>query len=210
MSEKDKQGHHGHHHGHHHGPGTGHKFDISKLDRLRDPERLEWMKPDAVWDVLCPQPPAAVVDLGVGIGFFAIPVARRHPGATIYGADLHADMLKYLKAAIEQEGVDNIVPVQTEEVAVPLADGLADALLMANLHHELDYRDRSLAECHRLLKPGGRIGIIDWKPVDTEHGPPTHVRIPEATVRAELEAAGFSEIAEHDLLPYHYFFSAAK
>ena len=208
---KHKHGHsHGHGHSHRHGPGSGHKFDISALERLRDPERLEWLKPEAVWERLAPPGTRCLIDLGVGIGFYAIPFARKMPEGTLYGADLNPEMLTYLRAAIEQEGVDNIVPVLTGEVEVPLVDGVADALLMSNLHHELDFRDRTLAECHRLLRPGGRIGIVDWKPEETPKGPPVEVRIPESQVREELTAAGFSQIAAHALLPYHYFLTAEK
>lgn len=219
--DHDHGHHHGHHHGHghgdshRHGAGTGHKFDISRLERLRDPERLETMNPDKIWAALAPESrrlagDLAVIDLGVGIGFFAIPFARKIPGGTVYGCDLSAEMLTYLKAAIEQEGVSNIVPVQTAEVEVPLEDGIGDALLMVNLHHELDYRDRTLTECRRLLRDGGRIAIVDWKPIETEHGPPVQVRIPEPQVQAELEAAGFSAVVRHEVLPNHYLLTATK
>ncbi len=204
----DSQDHH--HHGHSHGPGTGHKFDISRLERLRDPERLESMNPDKIWAALALESPRVVIDLGVGIGFFAIPFARKMPEGTVYGCDLNPEMLKYLKAAIEQEGVGNLVPVQTAEVEVPLEDGLADALLMVNLHHELDYRERTLTECKRLLRDGGRIAIVDWKPIETEHGPPVHVRIAEAQVEAELDATGFRTVVRHEVLANQYVLTATK
>ncbi len=130
------------------GHGTGHKFDPSRLERLRDPERLRKQSPDALWDVLTAGLEVrTLVDLGVGIGFFAIPFARRVPDGKVYGCDVNPEMLDYLREALRQAEVGNIEPVQSEEVAVPLADGAADALYMVNLHHELDFRERTLGEC---------------------------------------------------------------
>ena len=203
---------HGHANGHaqrdphRRGHGTGHKFDISRLERLRDPERLETMNPDKIWAVLADGLIInTLVDIGVGIGFFAIPFARKIKRGKVYGCDLHPEMLKYLEAAMEKEGVDNIEPVRCGEVEVPLEDGIADVVIMVNLHHELDFRDRSLAECRRLLRSGGKVAVIDWKPIQTEHGPPMEIRIPPEQVLEELTAAGFQRTAEHDIMPNHYF-----
>ena len=204
---------HGHANGHaqgdphRRGHGTGHKFDISRLERLRDPERLETMNPDKIWAVLVDGLIInTLVDIGVGIGFFAIPFARKIKRGKVYGCDLHPEMLKYLEAAMEKEGVDNIEPVRCGEVEVPLEDGIADVVMMVNLHHELDFRDRSLAECRRLLRSGGKVAVIDWKPIQTEHGPPMEIRIPSEQVLEELTAAGFQRTAEHDIMPNHYFY----
>lgn len=215
MGKHDHQnGHsHGHSHGntHRRGHGTGHKFDISRLERLRDPERLEKQNPDAIWAVLSDGLTIdTLVDIGVGIGFFAIPFARKMTGGKVHGCDLNPEMLKYLEAAIEKEGVANIEPVQCGEVEIPLEDAIADVVIMVNLHHELDFRDRSLAECRRLLRAGGKVAVIDWKPIQTEHGPPLEMRIPPEQVVEEMTAAGFGSTAEHDIMPNHYFVTGIK
>ncbi len=46
--------------------------------------------------------------------------------------------------------------------------------------------------------------------LETEKGPPLHVRIPPAQVRAELEAAGFRDVAEHAIMPEHYCLTATR
>lgn len=196
---------------HRRGHGTGHKFDISKLARLRDPERLETQNPDAIWAVLADGLTIeTLIDIGVGIGYFAIPFARKIKKGKVHGCDLNPEMLKYLEAAIEKEGVDNIEPVLCGEVEVPLGDAIADVVMMVNLHHELDFRDRSLTECRRLLRTGGKMAVIDWKPIQTEHGPPQDIRIPPEQVRQELAAAGFQNLTEHEIMPNHYFLTGIK
>ena len=65
---------HGHSHGH-----KGFKFDVSNLEKLRDPERLRYLNPDAIWRVIVREPPRVLVEIGVGIGYFAIAFARKMP-----------------------------------------------------------------------------------------------------------------------------------
>jgi ubiquinone/menaquinone biosynthesis C-methylase UbiE len=191
-------------HKHHH----GHKFNPANLDRLRDPERLRYTNPEAIWPLIATHPVTTLVDVGAGLGFFAIPFARKMPGGRVYACDTSAEMLEHLQAALAAHNVPNVTPVRSEEVRIPLEDHGADVVFMANLHHELDHPLESLAECLRLLKPGGTIAIIDWKPEPTPMGPPAEVRIPPETVRGQLTAAGFQGITSHPLLRYHYFLTA--
>jgi len=217
------RGHHRHGHGHGdpHEPGAQEPaggpmawvFDEEHLARLRDPARLQTMPPDAIWGVLAahaPIPLRVLVDLGTGIGFFALPFARHMPSGLLYACDLSPEALAYLHEALRREGVPNVIPVRTEPVRVPLEDSLADAVVMINLHHHLESRPGTLAECRRLLKPGGCLLVVDWKPGETEHGPPLEFRVPPAAVRTELEAAGFSAVAEHAIMPEHWCLTARK
>ncbi len=191
-------------HKHHH----GHKFNPAHLDRLRDPERLRYMNPEAIWPILAVRPLTTLVDIGAGLGFFAIPFARHIPSGRVYACDNSPEMLEHLRAALAEAHVANVTALRSEEVRVPLEDHAADVVFMANLHHELDHPEESLAECRRLLKPGGLVAIIDWKAEPTPMGPPVAVRVALDTVRGQLTQAGFHDLASHPLLPYHYFLTA--
>lgn len=186
----------------------GHKFNVSKVERLRDPERRTYLNPDMIWDAVATGEIATIVDIGAGIGFFAIPYACRIPHGRVYACDLEPEMIGHLEAEIASAGVSNVTAVLTEEVRVPLDDGIADVVLMVNLHHELDHPERSLAECRRLLRPRGRLAVVDWKPEETPSGPPVHVRITPQAVLEQLAAAGFQHAVAHSLLPYHYLITA--
>lgn len=203
---------HGHKHGHGGGEGTGYKFDPARLEKLRDPERLETQNPEAVWAVLAEGGPVrTVVDVGAGVGFFAVPFAQRlPPGGWVYGCDILPEMLLHLREAARQHQVRNLAPVLCDEAHIPLPDGLADVVFMCNLHHEFDHPQASLAEAHRLLAPGGQVAVIDWKPEETPHGPPLDVRIPPPRVRGQLEQVGFGDVREHDVMPWHYYLTARR
>ena len=190
--------------------GQGHKFHLSNLHKLKDPERLKTQDPELLWHLFADLAVGTVVDIGAGLGFFAIPFSRQVAQGKVYACDISEEMLDYLREAINAEGVVNVEPVHMEEVAVPLPDGVGDVLFMANLHHELDHPELSMGESLRLLRPGGRIAIMDWKPEETPKGPPLHVRVAPATVRSQLAAAGFTAVCDHDLLPYHYVITADK
>lgn len=198
-----------------HAPGEGqggmpYEFDEARLERLRDPDRLVTQNPERIWSVLADRPPRTLVDLGTGIGFCAIPFARRLPDGLLYACDVKEEALRYLREAIRREGVTNIVPVLSEPVYVPLEDAIADVVVMINLHHHLPSRPGTLAQCRRLLRMGGKVTVIDWKTIPTAKGPPQEARIPPAKVRAELHAAGFQAVVEHDVLPEHYIVTGLK
>ena len=63
-----------------------------------------------------------------------------------------------------------------------------------------------MAECHRLLAPGGTIAIIDWKDEDNGKSPAKGRRVPEASIRAQLTDAGFTDLQSHnDIYEFHGF-----
>ena len=185
-----------------------HKFDPANLDKLRDPDRLESQNPDLVWARIAEIEIGTVVDIGAGLGFFAVPFSRRIPQGVVYACDLLQEMVNHMREALRAEKADNVFPLRMEEVRVPLRDGIADVVFMANLHHELERPMETLAECRRLLRAGGRLAIIDWKRKETPHGPPVEVRVAEEKVIEQLNEAGFSEVVNHPILPHHYFLIA--
>lgn len=81
---------------------------------------------------------------------------------------------------------------------------------MLQVHHELSDAPALLADCHRLLAPGGTLAIIDWKGEDPEKGTPLEGRVPEKVIRQQLVDAGFSNIASHDIYGRHNFLTAGK
>ena len=92
--------------------GHGHKFDPKKLDRLRDPERFTYLPPDKIWSVLG-ENVNTVIDLGAGIGIFAIRFGQMVPQGQIYACELSGEMLHHLEKEIEASGQQNVKAVKT-------------------------------------------------------------------------------------------------
>ena len=122
----------------------------------------------------------------------------------LYACDVSKDMLAWLKEHLPVEVRERIVPVLMAESLIPLESDQADLVYMTNLFHELDDPAKILAETRRLLKNGGTVMIIDWKP-EAPFGPPASVRVSAETIRDHLTRAGFVDITVHADLVYHSF-----
>jgi ubiquinone/menaquinone biosynthesis C-methylase UbiE len=186
------------------------KFNPAEIDKLRDPRRLETENPSIIWGKLGLGDSACIVDVGCGAGFSAIPFAKKTPGGKVYACDISPEMLDAITKEIESSGVANVFPLLVDEAKIPLEDGIADALLMQNIHHELHSAEESLLECKRVLRPGGKIVVVDWKKDLMDFGPPLNIRVSAKKIGSDLREAGFVQIDVFDLLPYHSFIVARK
>lgn len=184
------------------------KFNPKMFERLKNPERLDREDPEIIWENIGLEVDSTFIDIGCGVGFAAIPFAKKMPDGVVYACDISEEMLSMLKKELVDAGVKNVQTVKMDEVSVPLPDGVADGALMQNLHHELDSAIDSLKECGRLLKPGGVMAVMDWKPMETPGGPPLEIRVDSKKIENDLADAGFDSVTSLDVFPYHSFVTA--
>ncbi len=188
---------------------SGHKFDPNMIDTLNDHSRLTRMKPDELWDAFGLSAPHVLIDIGAGTGIFARHFASKLSG-TVYACDSAPEMIAWMEEHIDAETRKRIVPTRSEESVIPLKNGIADLVYLIAVYHELHSPAALLAEAKRLLKKGGVIAVVDWKPGSTQHGPPAGERVsPEDVIDAFLRA-GFSDVTQHDILESHYVITAKK
>ena len=124
-------------------------LDPARIERLRSPDRLSYFDPARIFDVLAPAPDCTLLDIGTGVGFIALPFAKRYPDAKVYGCDILDGMIVLLREDAEANGLTNLEGLIMAPNAVDLPDGAADVVVMAQLHHELDAPEALLAECRR-------------------------------------------------------------
>jgi len=179
------------------------KFDPRKLQKLNNPQRLIDIPPDFVWDKLHIEKPGVFVEIGAGTAFFSVAFLKQSTSSTIYACDISEVMIKWMNDNISPQH-PNIIPVKTEENTVPLDDGVADLVFMINLHHELDNPQLTVAEARRILKPEGKIFIVDWKKEDMPEGPPTEIRCLPEQVKGQLLEAEFKQVAIYNELQKHF------
>jgi SAM-dependent methyltransferase len=117
-----------------------------------------------VLSLLPPLDGLRVVDIGCGMGTFAIECARR--GAVALGVDPAPAALPVARRVAEVEGVRSARFVRADGVRLPLADGSMDLALAADVTEHLD--DATLAsllsEAVRVLRPGGRLVLYTPSP----------------------------------------------
>jgi ubiquinone/menaquinone biosynthesis C-methylase UbiE len=168
-------------------------FSPAESHKLEDPERLAWMPPDEILAPLNLEPGMIVADIGAGTGFFAIPIARAVCGGKVFAVDVQPEMLDKLRARLDAPCTpQNIELVRGDAVATGLPPASCDVVFLANVWHEFDDRCAVLAEAERILRPGGRVAILDWRH-DADHppGPPLDQRVPMRQAIHTLEQAGW-------------------
>ncbi len=168
-----------------------------------DPERDAWQKPHAVIQALALAPDARLADLGAGTGYFAARLANMLPQGRVYAVDIEPDMVRYLEARAQREGLRNVVALKGEPDDPRLPEKV-DLILVVDVYHHIEARADYFRRLRAMLRPGGRVAIIDFK-LDSPQGPPRAARIAPQAVKAEMTAAGYAAAAEHDFLPYQYF-----
>lgn len=145
------------------------------------------------------------VEFGCGYGTFTIPAARVVKG-TVYAIDMEADMIRATAQEAEKAGLRNVKTILRDFMAdgTGLKDESVDYVMLFNILH-IEHPEILLNESHRILKPGGKLGIIHWNyDPATPRGPSMDIRPKPRQCVVWAEEAGFINPQRHDLPPYHY------
>lgn len=185
------------------------KFDPAKLARLNNPERLNDLPTEVLFNKIKNLKPNIIVDLGAGTGFYSVRLAELFSEAIIYSLDISDTLIKWMEENIASK-YKNIKILKSHETLLPLQDDFADALMMVNLHHELDEPENLLFECRRILKPGGIIIISDWKKEEFPKGPPLEIKIDSNTTADHMKNAGFTNVSIDESLKTNYIVTGYK
>jgi demethylmenaquinone methyltransferase/2-methoxy-6-polyprenyl-1,4-benzoquinol methylase len=122
---------------------------------------------DRLWrrllvDVVRPQGGATICDMAIGTGDIAIPLAQRYRDVKIIGVDSSAGMLSVARKKVAAAGLEERISlVESDMRNTPLPSSTADVITSAFTLRNLPDRDRALNEFRRLLKPGGRIFVLE-------------------------------------------------
>jgi ubiquinone/menaquinone biosynthesis C-methylase UbiE len=104
--------------------------------------------------------PIRMLDVGCGTGLFASAVRRALPEVRVVGIDLVAEMLAKGESRWRMHS-GHVFPVLGDSERLPFSSASFDIVTCANSFHHYPRQDRAVAEMRRVLKPGGRLMIID-------------------------------------------------
>jgi SAM-dependent methyltransferase len=104
--------------------------------------------------------PVRVLDIGCGTGVFARRVTDAFKKAEVWGVDFSREMINQ---GVQRKRASSscVRYVQADSEALPLADDSFDVVTCSNSFHHYPNQTSAVGEMHRVLRPGGRLMIID-------------------------------------------------
>ncbi|HEY5556605.1 class I SAM-dependent methyltransferase [Acetobacterium sp.] len=180
-----------------------HKFNIKSKSKLDNEWRRENLQSEATLLSLGLTPEDSMADIGCGIGYFTIPAAQI-VNNQVFALDTSEEMLEEVNQRMVAAGLANVTTLKTDEYDLKIPIESVSFALLALVLHEIDDKKRMITEIHRILKPEGRIAVIEWIKEDTEMGPPCAHRIGKEDVDALFTAEKFERIDSKKIATVFY------
>jgi SAM-dependent methyltransferase len=141
-------------------------------------------------------PPVDVADLGCGEGYLTIEAARW--ARRVVAVDSSRAVLARARVRAARQKVRNIVWKQGTLEHLPLEDGSVDVALLSQALHHAEPPEAAVSEARRILRPGGRVVVLDLRRHDQAWVGPTlgdkRLGFTEAELRRLLTGAGFDHV----------------
>ena len=175
----------------------------AEWDRIRKLHVTDAAVEEAIRAALADKPFRSLLDLGTGTGrmleLFGPEIERG------LGLDLSLDMLLLARDRLERAGLKNCSVRQGDIYDLPLTNDSFDVVILHQVLHFLDDGARAIHEAARVLRPGGRLLVVDFAPHEQEflREQFAHRRLgfaPE-TVTQWITASGLEPVLHKSLTP---------
>jgi len=150
-----------------------------------------------------------VADLGCGsAGHFVFPAASMvGDTGTVYAVDILKTVLQGIESRAKLELFSNVHTLWSNlEIyeATDIGNNKVDIAMVNTVLFQTKKHGDVLKEAARVIKPGGKLLVIDWKITAAPLGPPVEDRVKPEEVIGLAEKLGLQEPEEFDAGPYHY------
>ena len=177
---------------------------------FNNPRRERWEKTSKIIDVLGLKKGDVVADVGCGPGYYTFKFADIvGPTGFVYGLDNNPRHIEYLEKLIAKFGTKNVQAVKARPTLVE-AGRKADLIYLCSVYHILyttyDEEERTtfLTSVKKLLKPGGRVVVVDNALVADRKLPYHGPYIARELVINQFWYHGFRLVAQHQFIPQRY------
>jgi ubiquinone/menaquinone biosynthesis C-methylase UbiE len=149
-----------------------------------------------------------VADLGAGSGHYSLAAAAAIGNSgRVYAVDVQEDVLKHLKDSGHRAGRNNIETVWgniEKSGGTKLREQSVDAVILSNTLFQVEYKEGVVKEIKRIIKPGGKLLVIDWAGAYGGMGPAPHHVVTEHQAEELFITGGFYKAKDFRAGPHHY------
>ncbi len=145
-----------------------------------------------------------VADLGAGTGHYTILAGKIVTQGKVYAVEIVKDFLATIKNKITEARLDNVEIIwgNIEKLGgTKLKDEIIDDVIASNVLFQVEEKNKFIMEVRRILKPQGRMLLIDWSP---EGGLSPKGALPKDRAKMMFEEKGFKLDREIDAGAHHY------
>ncbi|MGC8569758.1 class I SAM-dependent methyltransferase [Caldivirga sp.] len=140
---------------------------------------------------------SVVADIGCGTGRFTSIIAPI--ASLVYCVDSSEDAINEARRSIK---LSNVVFLNENADSLSIPDHSVDVVLLAFSFHDMANKESVVGEIKRVIKPSGKVIIVDWVKEKTPIGPPLEIRLSEEDyVNAFKE---FKPLQVSRISQYHY------
>ncbi|MBI4239700.1 methyltransferase domain-containing protein [Candidatus Uhrbacteria bacterium] len=150
-----------------------------------------------------------VADLGCGGGgHFVAPLAKMVGiNGKVYALDVQKRVIEAVESKMKFQKILNVETVWSNlEVygAAKIPNESCDVVVIVNVLFQNTQHSTIINEATRMLRPGGRLAVIDWMSLSSPFGPPLNLRISPERLKSIVFNSGLRLFDEFDAGSYHY------
>ena len=155
------------------------------------------------------KPEMTFLDVACGYGYYSI-AASKYLGETgiVYAIDLWQNGIEQLSKHIKEFKINNIQAVLADaRKKIPLKSSSVDICLLSTVLHDFmleKTEDGVLKEIHRVLKPGGKFAVVEYKKITSRRGPPVEIRITPEQVQEGVMSYEFDSLKTVEIGEFNY------
>lgn len=146
-----------------------------------------------------------IADIGSGGGLLTFEFAKLTESGLVVAADTNADLLKYIEATIERQGIRNVETINIQDIG-RLHKYQFDLIFLRNVFHHIQNPVDYFSRLRSCLKENGRIAIIDWNEQANFLMRATGHYTPNQMIIKDMAAAGYICTASYTHLSKQSFF----
>lgn len=170
-----------------------------------------FIKPEEVLRQIQIDKGAIVADFGAGNGYFTTILAKQvGPEGKVYAIDVQKSVLEALRSKFKILGIYNTEFIWGDlekSGGSKISNETVDFVLASNVVFQIQDKAEFFKEVVRVLKKGGVLLVIDWKPEAVaigNFGPSLNQRIAKNKIMDMVSAAGLKFLNEISAGAYHY------